>query len=629
MKAIFITVRVGSSRLPNKSLLKIRGKYTIEYVIDAVKKSKLADKIVLCTTWEDGADTLCNIAKRNKIDWTRGSELNKFERWSEAATAFNVDFFVTADGDDLFYDAGLADLVFKQYDKDKSDFINGRGLYVDVYGVKSKVLKRVVDSIGDNSKELEPFQLERYIDGQDIKNVPQIYKKKKIRMTLDYQEDFDFFNTVIDNLKDDFTYKDVLKYIKKNKDVVDINYHKEQEWKANQQRLIKDKGWRFRGNEREYLNRALSSGFSAGDDGSMAEQLEKLFSQKHHQTYAIGFNSGTSTLHAALQSFGVGVGDEVLVPALTPAMCGYSIWQTGATPVFVDVREDTFLMDVNDIKNKITEKTKAIMVVHIYGLMCDMTSIMSLADQHDLYVLEDCAQCFLAHDEQGRLSGTIGDIGSWSFENSKHLSCGDGGIVTTNNRQMARDMRRFGGVGFKNLTANSGKVRISREKFQNPNWERHSVMAYNYRLPELCAAVALAQTENMEFYCQKRIDAANGYAEVIEETQTDLLIPQKTPDGFKNSYYTYGVLYNGIDYGIEWQTFRKKYIELGGDGIYAAWKTQNQEPCFKENKIGWGDVPVSEKLQRNLMQFTTNQQDSLEIKIQMNALEKTIKHFGV
>ena len=79
-------------------------------------------------------------------------------------------------------------------------------------------------------------------------------------------------------------------------------------------------------------------------------------------------------------------------------MCGYSIWQTGATPVFVDVREDTLLMDVNDIKNKITEKTKAIMVVHIYGLMCDMTSIMSLADQHDLYVLEDCAQCFLAHD---------------------------------------------------------------------------------------------------------------------------------------------------------------------------------------------------------------------------------------
>ena len=85
-------------------------------------------------------------------------------------------------------------------------------------------------------------------------------------------------------------------------------------------------------------------------------------------------------------------------------------------------------------------------------------------------------------------------------------------------------------------------------------------MAYNYRLPELCAAVALAQTENMEFYCQKRIDAANGDAEVIEETQTDLLIPQKTPDGFKNSYYTYGVLYNGIDYGIEWQTFRKNIL---------------------------------------------------------------------
>ena len=245
MKAIFITVRVGSSRLPNKSLLKIKGKHTIEYVIDAVKKSKQADKITLCTTWEKDADILCDIAKKNKIEWSRGSELNKFERWSEAASSFNIDFFVTADGDDLFYDAGLADLVFKQYEESKSNFINGRGLYVDLYGVKSKALKKVVDSIGDNSKELEPFQLERYMSGQDIKNVPNIYEKKKIRMTLDYQEDFDFFNTVINDLQDDFTYKDVLKYIKKNKDVVNINYHKEQDWKVNQQKLIKDRSLKY------------------------------------------------------------------------------------------------------------------------------------------------------------------------------------------------------------------------------------------------------------------------------------------------------------------------------------------------------------------------------------------------
>jgi perosamine synthetase len=387
-----------------------------------------------------------------------------------------------------------------------------------------------------------------------------------------------------------------------------------------------DKGWRFKGNELEYLTQTLGSGFSAGEDGTMVERVEKLFAQKHNQNYAIGFNSGTSTLHAALNAFEVGVGDEVIVPALTPAMCGYSIWQTGATPVFCDVFPDTFLMNPQDIVDKITYKTKAIMVVHIYGLMCDMKEIMKIANDYNLYVVEDCAQCFLAEDDEGRISGTIGHVGSWSFENSKHLSCGDGGIVTTDDEKLAINMRQFGGVGFKNLTASSGKVRISRDKFQDPNWFRHSVMAYNYRMPELCGAVALAQTEKIEEYCEKRIRAGNAYKKVIEDTQTSLLTPQKTPEGFKHSYYTFGALFNPTK-DVQWQTFRKKYMEYGGDGIYAAWKTQNQEPAFKNNGIGKGEVTIAEDLQLRLMQFTTNQKDDNEIKTQTDALTKTLEYF--
>jgi len=253
---------------------------------------------------------------------------------------------------------------------------------------------------------------------------------------------------------------------------------------------------------------------------------------------------------------------------------------------------------------------------------------MDIANKHNLYVLEDCAQCFLARDNNDNISGTIGHIGSWSFENSKHLSCGDGGIVTTDDEELAKSMRQFGGVGFKNLTASSGKVRISRDKFQNPNWERHNVMAFNYRMPELCGAVALAQTERIEEFCDKRIEVGNSYLKMILDSNTDLLKPQKSPDGFVNSYYTFGALFNGDKHGIEWQTFRKKYIEFGGDGIYAAWKTQNQEPCFKNNKIGWGDAPIAEKLQKNLMQFTTNQKNKNEIKVQVNALRKTLEYFS-
>ena len=164
------------------------------------------------------------------------------------------------------------------------------------------------------------------------------------------------------------------------------------------------------------------------------------------------------------------------------------------------------------------------MVVHLYGLMCDMEEIQKIADENGLYVLEDCAQCFLAEDNKGRIAGTVGDVGSWSFENSKHLSCGDGGIVTTDNPILAEFMRQYAGVGFKNITASSGKVRISRDKFQDPNWKRHNILAYNYRLPEICAAVALAQVEKIDELCSKRRSMGNGYLQVINELDFDIPI---------------------------------------------------------------------------------------------------------
>ena len=358
----------------------------------------------------------------------------------------------------------------------------------------------------------------------------------------------------------------------------------------------------------------------------MNERLEIEFAKKHNQRFAITANSGTSTLHMALIAFGVGVGDEVIIPALTVAMCGYAVWQSGATPVYADVLPDTFLMDPMDVERKITPKTKAIMPVHIYGLMCDMEAIMKIADKHCLFVVEDCAQCFLAHDHEGRLAGTVGHVGSWSFENSKHLSTGDGGIVTTNDEELAKRMRQFGGVGFKNITAGSGKVRISRERFQDPLWERHNTMAYNYRLPEVCAAVGLAQLERLEEFVDLRIKMGEAYISAIG--RSELLIPQKIPEGYKHSYYTFGALFEGSKHGITWQDFRKKYVEFGGDGIYAAWQTVNNEPCFRDSKIGWGEVPVAEKLQRWLMQFTANQANEAERNIQMEALHKTLRWFS-
>lgn len=401
------------------------------------------------------------------------------------------------------------------------------------------------------------------------------------------------------------------------------------------------KGWRFRNNEKKYLKRILESDFSAGSDNYMSEKFESLFAKKHKQKFAISSNSGTSTLHQALHAFGVGHGDEVIIPSLTVGMCGFVVWQCGATPVFADVDKNTFLIDPEDIKKKITKKTKAIMVVHLYGLMCDMDKIIKIAKKNNLRVLEDCAQCFLAYDDKKRISGTIGDVGSWSFESSKHLSSSEGGVLTTNNKSLALKMRKFGGLGFTNITADSGKVRIDKNKFQNPNWKRHNEFGYNYRMSELCAAVALAQTERVEYFVKKRIKNGNAFLDMIYKSKTNLLIPQKIPTGFIHSFYTFVALFNGKSKGISWSKFRKKFLSYGGDGIYSAWQTVNNEPCFYNARkkglfsgsmkisqsYGWGETPVAIKLQKNIMQFTTNQKNEAEISKQIKALKKTIKFF--
>ncbi len=386
-----------------------------------------------------------------------------------------------------------------------------------------------------------------------------------------------------------------------------------------------DKGWRFGEKEREYLDLTLLSGFSADSCGTMNEKVEDVFAEKVGKRFAITANSGTSTLHMALNAFGVGRDDEVIISSLTVGMCGFAVCHCGAIPVYADVKRDTFLMDVEDVQRKITSKTKAIMVVHMYGLMCDMSSIINLASEYDIPVLEDSAQCFMATDNKGRISGTIGDVGSWSFENSKHITCGDGGILVTDDENLAIRMRQFGGVGFKNLTAKEGKVRISKDKFQNPDWGRHNIIGYNYRLPEVCAAVILSQLENLDKFVSLRQAMGEGYLKAISESNTDLLIPQVVSKEYTHSYYTFAALFNGSDYEITWEEFRKKYIEFGGDGIYAACKTVNKELAFRN--IGWGDVPVAEFLQKNLMLFTTNQKNEEERQIQINALEQTLAFF--
>ena len=401
---------------------------------------------------------------------------------------------------------------------------------------------------------------------------------------------------------------------------------------------LSEQSWRFGEAERKYVEEVLSSGLVSSTAGSMNSRLEAAFAEKMGLKYAITFNSGTTTLHTSLWALGVRYGDEVLIPALTVISCMNAVLYCNAIPVFVDVKEDTFLMDPDDMRRKITERTKAIMPVHLYGQVCDMDAIMSIANEFNLAVVEDCAQCFLG-EFNGKKAGTFGHCASWSFESTKHITTGDGGIVATDDEELATRIRKLSTQGYKNITAKRGQIRLSKDVFQDPNYKRHDVFGFMYRLPEVAAAVGLAQVEKLEWFVEKRIKMALKYKEVMEYTKCEWLIPQKVRHTDKHSYWTFAARFIRND--ISWYDFRRKFIEFGGDGIYAAWSLCYKEDSIPEihsllEKMGLGGrfntqdglCPVAEEIQPQLMQFPTNQKDEEEMDKQQEALYRAIRYFS-
>jgi len=628
---IILTARNLSKRFPNKVIKEICGRKVIEI---AILRAKITNfPIVLATSFDKEDDVLEDIAKEYDIKVFRGSPLNILKRWCDCFRKYSIDNAILVGADDVLYDYDIGKRAIIQLEEGIVDVVkHPDNIVYGLFGwaMNQRVFRKLESVIQDDDLNTDIFS--QYLIDADA-NIQEVKLKKwerdkPYRLTLDYLEDLEMFKVLIDKIGFEKSGKVIIEFLDMNPEIAKINIHRQKDFLKNQEKFdlkVKGKGWRFGKKEREYIDLTLLSGFSAGSCGTMNERVEDAFAKKMGKRFAITANSGTSTLHMTLNAFGVGRDDEVIIPSLTVGMCGFAVCHCNATPVYADVKRDTFLMDVEDIERKITSKTKAIMVVHMYGLMCDMSSIINLASKYNIPILEDSAQCFMATDNKGRISGTIGDVGSWSFENSKHITCGDGGILVTDDENLAIKMRQFGGVGYKNLAAKEGKVRISRDKFQDPDWERHNIIGYNYRLPEVCAAIMLAQLENLDNFVNLRQAMGKNYLKTISEAETDLLIPQVISKGYIHSYYTFAALFNGNAFGITWKEFRKKYMEFGGDGIYAANKILSSEPAFKD--IGRGDVPVAEVLQKNLMLFTTNQRDEEERQIQVNALKQTLVFF--
>jgi perosamine synthetase len=264
------------------------------------------------------------------------------------------------------------------------------------------------------------------------------------------------------------------------------------------------------GNEKKYVNECLDSTWISSR-GSFIKEFEDKFSEFIDVKYATSVCNGTVAIHLALEALGVSSEDEVIVPTLTYIASVNAISYTGAKPVFVDSLSGTWQMDPEDIRKKITSKTKAIMVVHLYGHPCDMDEIMKLANDNNLYVIEDCAEAFGSKYDNKHV-GTFGHISTFSFFGNKTITTGEGGMVVSNDPTLIERAVHFKGQG----------LAKSREYW-------HDVIGFNYRMTNICAAIGLAQLEQANKFIKRKKEIATWYSE-----------------GFVNSEYHFHMSYGNV-----------------------------------------------------------------------------------
>lgn len=246
------------------------------------------------------------------------------------------------------------------------------------------------------------------------------------------------------------------------------------------------------GNEKRYVLECLDSTWISSKGRFIAE-FEDRFAAFTGAKQAISVCNGTVALHLALVTLGIGPGDEVIVPTLTYIAAVNAIAYTGATPVFVDSLSDTWQMDPADVRRKLTPRTKGIMAVHLYGHPCDLNALTALAREHDVFLIEDCAEAFGSRFE-GRHVGTFGDIACFSFFGNKTITTGEGGMVVTDDKTLFERARHFKGQG----------LAAHREYW-------HDVIGYNYRMSNICAALGVAQLERAKGIIAKKRALAEAY----------------------------------------------------------------------------------------------------------------------
>ena len=255
---------------------------------------------------------------------------------------------------------------------------------------------------------------------------------------------------------------------------------------------------------------------SAGTDflgGKRIKELERLFCEYHNTKYAVSFNSATAALHAAIVACGVDPGEEIITTPYTFTSTATSAFMHNAVPVFADIKPDTFNIDPEEIKKKISHLTKAIIPVHLFGNPVDIDEVVEIAIENNLKVIEDCAQAPGAK-YKNKLVGTIGDCGIFSLTENKNITSGEGGILITNNEEIAEVAR---------LIRNHGEAVVSGQKKRS---YKSTILGWNYRMTEVDAAIGIEQLKKFPNFAKKRNKNFKDLYEIFSKYSDKFILPR-------------------------------------------------------------------------------------------------------
>lgn len=331
------------------------------------------------------------------------------------------------------------------------------------------------------------------------------------------------------------------------------------------------------GNEKKYLIECIETGWISSE-GPFVSRFEEAFSQRVERKHGIAVANGSGALDIAVKAIGIGAGDEVIMPTFTIISPAASVVRAGGVPVLVDSDPVTWNMDVTQIEGKITSRTKAILVVHIYGLPVDMDPVLEIAAKHGLAVIEDAAEMH-GQTYRGRPCGSFGDISTFSFYPNKHVTTGEGGMIVTDDAVLAERCRSLRNLCF-------GRER----RFM------HEDLGWNYRMSNLQAAVGLAQLERLDEFVRRKRTMGQRYTELLGDLP-GLQLPFARTDYAHNIYWVYGiVLAEDVPFDAETAAARLKAQRIGTRPFF--WP-MHEQPVLKNAKHFRNDrYPVAETLAR-------------------------------